>query len=105
MDGSSASLERKRTRSSSVSVESGGECRACARWGPGEDHGHSPPGPGQRGNGLGVALSRTRGGGAAALTTGFRPTEGANNGVAVPGAPSPSSPARARPLSPKLLSI
>lgn len=60
---------------------------------------------GSVGTGLGVALSRTRGGGAAALTTGFRPSKGANNGVAVPGAPSPSSPARARPLSPKLLSI
>lgn len=52
----------------------------------------------------GSALAGARGGGAA-LTARFRPSAGADNGVAVPGAPSHSWAARVRPLSPKLLSI
>lgn len=50
------------------------------------------------------ALGRA-GAGGAALTARFRPSAGADNGVAVPCAPSPCSAARVRPLSPKLLSI
>lgn len=59
---------------------------------------------GQRGNPPGARWAAARAGGAA-LTARFRPSAGADNGVAVPGAPSPCSAARVRPLSPKLLSI
>lgn len=66
---------------------------------------NSQPKMGSVGTGWEWFWTPARGGGAAALTAGFRPSEGADNGVAVPGAPSPGSPVPARPLSPKLLSI
>lgn len=59
---------------------------------------------GQRGNRLGARRATARVGGAA-LTARFRLSAGADNGVAVPGAPSHRWAARVRPLSPKLLSI
>lgn len=59
---------------------------------------------GQSGNRLRVRWAGAWGGGAL-LTARFRPSAGADNGVAVPSAPSPCWAARVRPLSPKLLSI
>lgn len=80
-----------------------GWCQVGARWRLRQSR--SLPRAGHRGNRLGVVLDPARGGGAAELTARFRPSEGTDNGVAVPGAPSPGSLAPARPLSPKLLSI